>query len=220
MLIRLPVKSCWSLEWQMCIRYVWIMLLPHFSIVLNFHKLSLILSKLWFSWLKSFELYWNSKVPPRVAFFSWSTSLGKILTTDNLRKRHVLVLDWCYMCKNCGELVEHLLLHCPIACELWSLVFCLFGIHWFMPQKVIELFESWQGRFRRHRNIDLWRIVPHCLLWCIWCERNARSFEGCERSMLEIKSLFLHTLLDWSVVFCHFSCSSLPVLLDRCNLGF
>ena len=75
------------------------------------------------------KMIWKSKVPPRVAFFSWSASLGKILTTNNLRKRGVLVLDWCYMCKNCGELVDHLLLHCPIACELWSLVFCLFGIH-------------------------------------------------------------------------------------------
>ena len=82
------------------------------------------------------------------------------------------------------------------------------------------MFESWQGKFGRLRNIELWGIVPHCLLWCIWRERNARSFEGCERSMLEIKSFFLHTFLDWSVVFCHFSCSSLPVLLDRCNLGF
>ena len=75
------------------------------------------------------RMIWQSKVPPRVAFFSWSASLGKILTTNNLRKRRVLVLDWCYMCKSCGELVDHLLLHCPIACELWSLVFCLFRIH-------------------------------------------------------------------------------------------
>ena len=89
------------------------------------------------------KMIWKSKVHPRVAFFSWSASLGKILTTDNLRKRRVLVLDWCYMCKKCGESVDHLLLHCPIACELWLLVFCLFGIHWVMPQKVIELFESW-----------------------------------------------------------------------------
>ena len=109
------------------------------------------------------RLVWQSKVGPRVAFFSWSTSLGKILTTDNLRKRRIIVLDWCYMCKRCGELVDHLLLHCPVAFELWSLVFCLFGLHWVMPHKVIELFESWQGKFGRHRNIDFWRLVPHCL---------------------------------------------------------
>ena len=59
--------------------------------------------------------------------------------------------------------------------------------------------------------------MPHCLIWCIWRERNAESFDG--RSTLEIKSCLLHTLLDWSVVFCHLSCSSLTVLLDHCNFG-
>jgi hypothetical protein len=28
---------------------------------------------------------WKTKVPPRVAFFSWSAVLGKILIADNLR---------------------------------------------------------------------------------------------------------------------------------------
>ena len=32
------------------------------------------------------KMIWKLKVPPRVAFFSWSASLGKILTTDNLHK--------------------------------------------------------------------------------------------------------------------------------------
>ena len=36
-----------------------------------------------------------------------------------------------------------------------------------MPHKVIELFESWQGKFGQHCNLDFWRLVPHCLLWCI-----------------------------------------------------
>ena len=79
---------------------------------------------------------------------------------------------------------------------------------------VIELFEAWQGKFVRHRHIDVWRLVPHCL---IWCERSARSFEGCERPLLEIKSFFLHTLFEWSVVFSHFSCSSFPIFLDCCT---
>ena len=63
--------------------------------------------------------------------------------------------------------MAHLLLHCSIAFELRSLEFCLFGIHWVMPHKVIELFESWQGKFGHHRNIGFWRLVPHCLMWCI-----------------------------------------------------
>ena len=70
---------------------------------------------------------------------------------------------------------------------------------WVMPQSVVDLFASWPGSFGKQCNIDLWRVVPHCLLWCLWRERNIRCFEGTERSFLEIKSLFLHSLFAWSL---------------------
>ena len=37
------------------------------------------------------KMMWQSKLPPRVAFFSWTAALGKILTTNNLWKRHIIV---------------------------------------------------------------------------------------------------------------------------------
>ena len=49
--------------------------------------------------------------------------------------------------------------------------------------------------------------------------KEPRCFKGCERSLLEIKSFFMHTLLVWSVVLSYFSCSSLPALLEHCNFG-
>ena len=54
-------------------------------------------------------------------FFVWTVALGKILTTNNLRKT-VLILDWCNMCKCNGESFDHLLLHYSIATDLWSMV--------------------------------------------------------------------------------------------------
>ena len=35
---------------------------------------------------------------------------GKILTIDNLHKKKVWFLDWCYMCKSSGEIIDHLLM--------------------------------------------------------------------------------------------------------------
>ena len=118
------------------------------------------------------------------------------------------MLEWCFMCKRCGESVDHLLLHCPIAYDLWSMVFCLFGIHWVMLYKVSEVLASWQGKFGRHRNIGVWRFVSHCFLWCLWRERNARCFENSERSILDIKFFFFRTLLEWSLVLPSYSCLS------------
>ena len=81
------------------------------------------------------------------------------------------------------------------SCVLW--IFGLFGVSWVMPRSVLDLLECWQGNFGRHRNIDIWRAVRHCLMWCLWREYDARSFEDCERSTIEIKLLFLRTLFDW-----------------------
>jgi len=38
----------------------------------------------------------------RAAFFAWSATLGKILTLDNFRRLHVIVINICYICKNTG----------------------------------------------------------------------------------------------------------------------
>ena len=70
---------------------------------------------------------WKSKAPPRVAFFVWTAALGRILTTDNLRHRRVLVLDYCWMCKRNGESISHLLLHCSYATELWNFFLNILG---------------------------------------------------------------------------------------------
>jgi hypothetical protein len=58
---------------------------------------------------------WRTKAPLKVAFFAWAAALGKILTLDNLRKKRVIVIDRCCMCKMNGEFVDHLLLHCEVA---------------------------------------------------------------------------------------------------------
>jgi hypothetical protein len=61
-------------------------------------------------------------------FFVWITALGKILTQDNLRKRNVVVVEWYYMSKKSEEFIDHLLLHCDVAREVWSYIFILFGV--------------------------------------------------------------------------------------------
>ena len=121
------------------------------------------------------------------------------------------------MCKCNSETVDHLFLHCSIAMELWDMVFGLFGISWVMPMVVVELLAYWQGRFGRHRNGYIWIIVPHCLMWFIWDERNSRCFEDSECSMPDLKLLFFRTILDWFSMWRNQPFSSILDLLDLCN---
>jgi hypothetical protein len=62
---------------------------------------------------------WQTQAPSKSIFFAWSTALCKILTMDNLRKRHIIVVDRCCLSKRDGESVDHLLLHCDVTFVLW-----------------------------------------------------------------------------------------------------
>ena len=112
---------------------------------------------------------WKAKVPPCIAFFEWTASYGKILTLDNLRKRQICIVNWCCLCKNSGESPNHLLLHCVVAQSLWSIMFCLFGVFWVMPYRVVDLMTSWMGSF--HRD-----AIPLCVMWVLWCKRVRRRW--------------------------------------------
>ena len=116
-----------------------------------------------------------------------------------------------------GETIKHLLLHCLIARVLGSMVFTLFGVSWVMPKDVFELTASWPGKFRKHRNGVIWNLVPHCLMWGIWRERNAQIFEGTERAIHELKMTFLQTFLGWTNASSVSFFTSLTDLLDSCS---
>ena len=115
----------------------------------------------------------NSKVPSRVAFFGWTVALDKILTHDNLRKMSIVIVEWCCMCKKNRESVDHLLLHCELTSRLWNYAFSLFGAGWVMPRSFLDFLACWNQVGGRDISKVIWRMVPLCIIWCIWWETNA-----------------------------------------------
>ncbi|KAK1412255.1 hypothetical protein QVD17_33352 [Tagetes erecta] len=69
---------------------------------------------------------WTNLVPLKVNFFAWCAGLGRIACRDNLAKRGVIVNASCDECHFSGESVDHVLLRCGRADEVWSkiLVWC------------------------------------------------------------------------------------------------
>ena len=161
---------------------------------------------------------WKPLAPSKVNFFIWTASLGKVLTIDNLRKHQMVLLDWCCMCKEAGESIDHLFLHGNIASELWYFMFTLIGLQWVMSCHVVDLLACWSGRLCRVRSDTLWGLIPHCLMWVIWRERNARSFEDLEHSTQELKQSFLTVLFNWANASGLFHFHSLYKLINSCQL--
>jgi hypothetical protein len=155
---------------------------------------------------------WRSQAPSMTAFFTWAAALGRILTVDNLRKRHIIIIDRCCLCKRDGESMDHILLHCDVAYALWNNIFSRFGISWVMPRSVLNLLTCW-WKSGSSRSATTWKMVPICIFLCIWRERNLRCFENVESSIEEVLELFLHTLFLWSMAFCTLFLSVLLIFL-------
>lgn len=89
------------------------------------------------------KMVWRSLAPYRVAVFAWELANEAILTGDNLRRRRKIYVNWCFLCKGDEESVNHLMLHCPVASELWNLVFGLMNLSWVMRRSVKDLLLTW-----------------------------------------------------------------------------
>ena len=93
--------------------------------------------------------------------------------------------------------MDHLLISCPVAHSLWMYMLRLFGIDWVVSGSVIDLFFCWYQWLGKH-NSDIWNLVPGCLMWNIWVERNRRSFEDMAKLLDQLLDLCRRTLFDCS----------------------
>ena len=66
-----------------------------------------------------------------------------------------------------------------------------------LPSQVSEVLLGWSNWFGK-RSSSVWNLIPSCLMWTIWRERNKRTFDNQETLMAKIIELFFITLYDWS----------------------
>ena len=50
----------------------------------------------------------------------------------------------------------------------------------------------------RKKDFKLWRVVPLCLIWAIWKERNRVVFEEKGFSRTRLKSCLLNSFSSWA----------------------
>ena len=86
-----------------------------------------------------------------------------------------------------------------------------------MPGPVAGLLSCWHQWLGNH-NSDIWNLVPGCLMWSVWLERNRRSFEDNEKTLDELKGLCQRSLLEWSRYWGFTDCSSLFEFMSSLSL--
>jgi hypothetical protein len=98
--------------------------------------------------------------------------------------------------------------------------FCVSEIWYFMcvAGMCLDLFFGWyNGLGKLHSKV--WNMVPPCLLWTLWCERNSRIFENTERTNSQLQELFSNTLYDWATAWGYSRSDSVISFLDSLQIS-
>jgi hypothetical protein len=83
------------------------------------------------------------------------------------------------MCKKNGKSMDHLLL----ASAILSAFLSHLGMSSVIPKRVVDLYDCRWSSSSRPRSVAVWKMVPMCLIWCLWREMNYRNFDNKERTL-------------------------------------
>lgn len=72
------------------------------------------------------------------------------------------------------------------------------SLEWVMLGSMVDPFASWKILLDVLQIAAIWKMLPICILWCIWRERNSWSFEDKECSLEDLRSLFFNILYHCS----------------------
>ncbi|WVZ91735.1 hypothetical protein U9M48_037868 [Paspalum notatum var. saurae] len=145
------------------------------------------------------KFIWKSKVPPKVKFFAWLAALDRCWTAVRRHRHGLQDSDTCALCDQESECINHLLLRCSFAREVWFLVLRPVSWHSLIPGPMDSMMSWWSSARKRvhkefRKGFDALVLLS---LWMIWKERNARVFGRRPSSPSELLSLLLSEANLW-----------------------
>ncbi|OUZ99353.1 Reverse transcriptase zinc-binding domain [Macleaya cordata] len=96
---------------------------------------------------------------------------------DSLKRRGFYFPNRCEMCGCCEETVDHLLLHCSVANEVWNFFLGAFSLRWWSPSSPAAVIHAWSGCTFSKEGKTLWSLIPHAIFRVLWKIRNDGQWE-------------------------------------------
>ena len=69
---------------------------------------------------------------------------------------------------------------------------------WIMPAMVEDVLLCWGRTFKNVLAKAIWMMIPSCIWWTLWKERNRRCFEDSAVSLEILQGGVLVTLFYWA----------------------
>lgn len=77
-------------------------------------------------------------------------------------------------------------------------ILSIFQLYYIFQTKYQPIMLYWKNLFRIYWGSIIWNTIPLYLMWCIWMEKNDWTSKGNVLTVIELKSLFLSSLFNWT----------------------
>jgi hypothetical protein len=110
-------------------------------------------------------------MPIKTKTIFWLVTEYRVLTWENLQIRGHVGPDICQICKNSGESVNHLFVHCSFTSRVWDNLNMMYPytIGWH-GSTVLDCMNCW------YAQNHLAPTLPVYICWYIWLEMNLVIF--------------------------------------------
>jgi hypothetical protein len=141
----------------------------------------------------------KAKVPPSSKLFVWTALLSHCWTSERLQRHGLRNNGPCALCHQASESIEHLLLNCVYAREVWFTLLRRAGFHQLCPVMEVSLAEWWLRRRKSvqsdcRKGFDSFVVL---VTWHLWKGRNARVFDQASRQAGELVSFIVAEGRNW-----------------------
>ncbi|WVZ69533.1 hypothetical protein U9M48_018306 [Paspalum notatum var. saurae] len=124
---------------------------------------------------------WKTWAPLRCKFFIWLVFKKRLWTADRLAKRGLPHPAACPLCDKSDETIQHLLISCVFAREVWTAILSKLGLAFIAPQPGCTGFTCWWRQSVKRVGKDMRKGLNSLIIlvaWQIWKHRNSCVFEG------------------------------------------
>jgi hypothetical protein len=130
---------------------------------------------------------WKSWAPNKCKVFLWLAIRNRCWTADRLAKRGLPHPEHCPFCDQEEETVEHLLVTCVFARQVWFHLLAPLNLGDYIPRLRERSFAEWWRRVLRRVRKECKKGVNTLIIlgaWMIWKHRNACVFDGVAPSLI------------------------------------
>ena len=130
----------------------------------------------------------------------WLVAHNRCWTADRLAKRGLAHLEKFPLCDQEGETINHLLLSCVFARQIWFEILQGLGLQVLAPQLEDPSFEDWWLKVNNKVSVQVQKGLNSIIIlvaWSLWNHRNRCVFDGLHPNSNGLLSIIKEVLHVW-----------------------